>query len=218
MNRDSTLWIAVALGAVLSAPPRPAPAQAPPAAVAPAPAPPPYFVYLRYGAHSPEYAFASYSFGTPAVMVGIISDAAAGYDEVQAGAGVNLYAPSGNGAAFYAMGSRATDSWYLELYALPTLTAGRLSVTSFAGTYVPLEDAGVRQVFVDPVTALVRVAPRLSLGASSSWYKVDGYPGKLGAGPALQVAIPRGSVTVDALRGLAHFRDEVRVTVQLAFE
>jgi len=127
-NPACSCWLSGVLAVSLAALPRPALAEggspAPSAAPQARPAPAPYFVYLRYGHHSPEYAFVAYSFGRPGVIAGIVADAEAKYDEVLAGAGLNFYTPGGNGASFYALGSRATDSWYLELYATPAVTSG----------------------------------------------------------------------------------------------
>ena len=182
-----------------------------------APAPPPWFVYLRYGFHSPEYAFAAYSFGKPSIVAGIVADAESGYDEVLAGAGVNFYSAAGNGATLYAMGSMATDSWYLVLYALPNVTVRRLNVTSVAGWYVPLERLGTTQLFLDPITALWRLGPRLAVGGSYSVFAARSYPTETSAGPSVQLALPNGSLTVDAMRPIANTRAEIRTALQLVF-
>src|SRR2546430_12876956 len=99
----------------------------------------PWSVYLRDGGQSPLYAFASYSFGRPVFMAGVILDTPNDYTEYLAGGGVNLFAASGNGAALVALGSKATDSWYVELYGLPSLRFGRLNTTGFPGVYFPVE-------------------------------------------------------------------------------
>src|SRR5438105_869230 len=130
----------------------------------------PWSVYLRDGGRSPLYAFASYSFGRPVLTVGAIVDTPNDYTESLAGGGVNLFAASGNGASLLALGSKATDSWYLEVYGLPTLTVGRLSATGFAGLYIPVESRGVRQYFLDPVTVLGPVRRRLrSCSCRACW-------------------------------------------------
>ena len=182
-----------------------------------APAPKPWFVYLRDGGQSPLYLFASYSFGVPIVMIGTLVDTPHDYHEYLAGAGVNLFASNGNGASVLALGSHATDSWYLELYGLPNATVGKLNVTGFAGVYLPLERQGVHQYFLDPVTVLFRLHPKVALGGSYTIYKIEGLPARQGAGPAVQVVIPYGTATVDALAAIDHFVKELRVTLQFAF-
>jgi hypothetical protein len=42
-------------------------------------------------------------------------------------------------------------------------------------------------------------------------------PARQGAGPAVQVTIPSGTLTLDALETLANFTREVRLTLQLAW-
>jgi len=177
----------------------------------------PWSVYLRDGGQSPLYTFAGYSFGRPVLMVGAIVDSPNDYAEYLAGAGVNLFAASGNGASLLVLGSKATDSWYLEVYGLPTLTAGRLSATGFAGLYLPVESRGVRQYFLDPVTVLCRVHRWLALGGSYTVYKIAGLPARHGAGPAVKITVPSGSATIDALAGISSFTDELRLTLQFAF-
>jgi len=177
----------------------------------------PWFVYLRDGGKSPLYAFASYSFGRPIVMAGVIVDSPNHYTEYLAGAGVNLFAANGNGTSLLALGSKASDSWYLEVYALPSAARGRLSATGFAGLYVPLQAPGVGQYFLDPVTLLWRLHARIAVGGSYTVYKIAGLPARHGAGPAVQVTVPPGSVTLDALAPLANFTRELRLTLQVAW-
>ena len=182
-----------------------------------APPPKPWFLYLRDGGQSPLYLFASYSFGVPTVMIGTLVDTPHDYHEYLAGAGLNLFASNGNGASVLALGSHATDSWYVELYGLPNASHGRLNVTGFAGVYVPLERRGVHQYFLDPVTVLLRMHPKVALGGSYTIYKIEGLAARQGAGPAVQVAIPHGTATVDALAAIDHFVKELRVTLQFVF-
>ena len=177
----------------------------------------PWFVYLRDGGKSPLYAFAGYSFGRPAVMAGVIVDTPNDYTEYVAGAGVNLFAANGNGTSLFALGSKASDSWYLEVYALPSVSRGRCGATGFAGLYLPLEAQGVGQYFLDPVTLLCRVHARIAVGGSYTIYKIAGLPAREGAGPALQVTLPPGSLTLDALASLANFTRELRLTLQFAW-
>jgi hypothetical protein len=177
----------------------------------------PWFVYLRDGGKSPLYAFASYSFGRPIVMAGVIVDSPNHYTEYLAGAGVNLFAANGNGMSLLALGSKASDSWYLEVYALPSAARGRLSATGFAGLYVPLQAPGVGQYFLDPVTLLWRLHARIAVGGSYTVYKIAGLPARHGAGPTVQVTVPPGSVTLDALAPLANFTRELRLTLQVAW-
>lgn len=180
-------------------------------------APKPWFVYLRDGGQSPLYLFVSYTFGVPTVMIGALMDTRHHYHEYLAGAGANLFTANGNGATVLALGSDATDSWYLEVYGLPNATRGRLNLTGFAGVYVPLERQGVRQYFLDPVTVLFRAHPKVALGGSYTIYKIEGLPARQGAGPAVHVVIPYGTATLDALAGIDHFVRELRVTLQFVF-
>src|SRR5437764_686388 len=82
----------------------------------------PWSVYLRDGGQSPLYTFAGYSFGRPVLMVGAIVDSPNDYAEYLAGAGVNLFAASGNGASLLVLG--------LQLAGLLTL-AGVVGVTRY---------------------------------------------------------------------------------------
>lgn len=177
----------------------------------------PWFVYLRDGGQSPFYGFVSYTFGKPFLMAGVLMDPPNNYREYLGGAGVNLFTASGNGAAIAALASDASDSWYLELYALPSVTAGRFNGTSFAGVYLPLETVGVGQLFLDPITVLYRAHPRVALGGSYTIYKIQGLPARQGAGPTLQLTVPSATITLDALTALRNFTRELRLTLQFIF-
>lgn len=205
------LMVLLLAGMAASGAPRQAGAQAPSGAAAS------WAIYFRYGSTSPEYAFAAISRGRPSLMAGVVADAPNGYEETLAGAGMNLYSAAGHGASVYALASRATDAWYGVLYVLPTATFGRVNVSAFGGAYQPLEEGGTRQGFLDPVTALVALGPALAIGGSYSLYAGEGWAARASAGPVVRVAVPKGTVALDALRSLAGASTDVRVTLQLAF-
>jgi hypothetical protein len=196
----------------------------------PSTAPPPWYLYARTGVHSPLYAYLSRSFGHWGVIAGGIYDRESGYREFGGGAGLNLYAPNGNGTGLYAIAagssfeSAGSGAWYAEAFTFPTFTVGRLNLTGFIGGYLPLDSVGLWQVYADPITALYRLPGRrpaaryaLSVGASYTVYKTQGFTARQGAGPSVQLSIPGGSITLDGMLGIRAYKDEVRVTVQRAF-
>lgn len=177
----------------------------------------PYLVYLRAGGTSPTYGYVLYNVGTGVFGIGVLADWRNAYREFTAGAGLNLYAKSGDGATVMAAVADASDSWYLEVWVFPAVATGRLSLTGFGGLYVPAEQAGVWQYYFDPAAIFWRVGGSIAIGSSYSGYKVEGLPPRHGVGPAMQILIPHGTAMVEILRQLKNFRHEMRVTMQFTF-
>ena len=177
----------------------------------------PYYLYLRAGHASPTYAYAVYSVGTLAVGLGVVADWRNTYREFAAGAGVNLYAKNGSGMTVMGAFADASDSRYLEVWVFPTVVRKRLTLTGYGGVYIPAESVGVWQYYLDPLAVFWRVGGPLAVGAAYSGYKIQGLTARHGMGPAVQVAIPRGSVIVEVLRELKEFDNDVRVTLQFVF-
>jgi hypothetical protein len=178
---------------------------------------PPYYVYMRAGGASATYAYAMYSTGKAVFGIGVLADWRNAYREFAAGAGLNLYSESGNGATVMAAVADASDSRYLELWLFPAVASGRLSFTGFGGLYVPVDQAGVWQYYLDPGALFWRVTGPVAVGASYSGYKIEGLAARHGIGPAVQIVIPHGSAIVEVLRELKNFDDDVRVTLQFTF-
>jgi hypothetical protein len=176
----------------------------------------PNFLFLRGGGSSPVLANYNLTFdGNKVVWLGTLQDQTVdpAYREFQVGLG-RAFGTS----QVFALALRASDGWYLQLVGTPSISRGRLSASAFVADYIPLQDGEVKQLLIDPATVLVKMAGRLSVGASYTMYKAQGLALKHAVGPTLQVVLPKGSVNIDFFEGLSgNYRREVRITFQLAF-
>lgn len=175
----------------------------------------PHFVYLRAGASSPMLATYNFTFDeNKVVWVGTLQDEhqESAYREFQMGLGQIL-----GSTQVFALALHASDGWYLQMVALPSVTKGRFTAQAFVAGYIPLQDGQVHQFLLDPATALVRISPRFSLGGSYTFYKPAGGELKDAVGPTLKLDFPKGSISVDLFHGLRNYRSEARITLQLTF-
>lgn len=111
----------------------------------------------------------------------------------------------------------ATESDYLQGYVLPSFVLGRLSIGGTLEVYEPLEPAGVRQFDINPATVLLKVTDQVALGGCYALGLTAGSGPRHRAGPVLQLAIPRGALTLELLRGVERTRSEVRMSIEAAF-
>jgi hypothetical protein len=175
------------------------------------------FVFARFASRSSHTLYAGYGIGRGVVIAGMVQNPRTGYREIIAGAGVQVFPSRRNGTTIVLAGADATESAYLQLYVVPSLTLGSVSVTGTVEAYQPLERSGSRQLGINPVTAVVRLQRRLSAGATYLLSAAEGEPLQQAAGPAIKVLFPKGSVTLDLVRRIARFRSEVRLSFQTRF-
>ncbi|HVX88793.1 MAG TPA: hypothetical protein VG940_07705, partial [Gemmatimonadales bacterium] len=116
------------------------------------------------------------------------------------------------GLTWAVAGAKAIDSWYGQLYVLPSVTVGRLSYDATFELYVPLEKAGVHQLGMNPGNLMVKLNDRVSAGAVAVWSSQTNAPHNLGAGPSLRFQVPHGTITLDAPLGVTRWESEWRVS------
>ncbi len=177
----------------------------------------PGFVIARYASRSALTLYAGYPVGFAIAVAGIAQNPRTGYREEALGAAIPLLGGGGLGLTAAAAATNTPDGWFGKLLVLPSWTGGRVSAMADVEYYAPLARAGVRELDLSPATVIVAVSGRVGVGGSYLLSApADARPGEA-AGPALRLAIPRGTVTLDLLRGLARAPSEVRVTVRCAW-
>jgi hypothetical protein len=170
------------------------------------------FVSARYSSGTAGFIFGGYGVGPMFAMVGMVNNPRSGYDEVLAGLGARFDLGRWTSHAVALAASRATESWYGQLYYLPSVTIGRTTAEATFQYYLPAESSGDTQFGINPVSVLFDVGHRISLGGSYQLALQSGDGPRQAAGPAIRLAIPAGALTVDLLRGVRAFNDEVRVS------
>jgi hypothetical protein len=176
----------------------------------------PSFIYVRGAAGSANSMYAAYSLGLAAAVFGMVVNPRSGYHEVIAG-GVIRVAHRGGATLLALTTADASDSWYLQLYVVPSITVGRASFGGTLELYQPLERKGTYDLDVNPINALVRIAPGVSVGPSYKIGLAEGAVRKQAAGLMVQTTIPRGSISVEWLAGLARAGGDVRASLSAAF-
>lgn len=172
------------------------------------------FVYARYATRSASSLFAAYGLGAAGAFFGMVENPRSGYHELIGGLFSRLASRQADlrlelnlGLAF----ADTSDAMYVQTYLTPSISLGRFSVGAALEWYEPLESAGVRQIDMNPLTALVRLAPHVSAGAIYAAGYTDGESLRHRAGPALQLDALSGALKLEIVRNVARSADEVRV-------
>ena len=180
-------------------------------------APDPGFVLARYASRTALGFYAGYAAGPVLALVGMIQNPRTQYREAVVGVGAHPLSEGAVDVIAAVAAANTTDGWFTQLYLVPSWRAGRASATATLEYYVPLGRSGVGELDVAPATAIVALSKALGAGAAWVLSAPAGGPTRQALGPALQLAIPRGTVRLDLLRGIAGGASEVRLTVQCAW-
>lgn len=200
-------FLVLALGAAC---PRPSGAQA----VA---APSWGFVAVRYSSALSDYIYAGYGWHAPFVMVGMLQNPRSGYTELLGGIGVRFPLGRRSTNLVAVAASKATDSWYIQLYYLPEVSLGGTTLTGTFQLSVPDQRSGVTQFAITPATVWVRLNPTVSVGATWHLEAVRLVAPHERIGPSLRLAVPRGALALFFLKGIRNYRDEARAAVTLSY-
>ncbi len=174
------------------------------------------FVWARYATQSASSLYAVRDLGPVSVVAAMIQNLRTGYREVLGGV-LSTFSYDGQGITVAVAYANASDASYLQTYLLPDLRAGVFSLTAAVEWYVPLDRAGTRQLYVNPVMVLARVRPWMAFGGSYALGIAAGALAKQRAGPAVELRITPGAITVELLRGVERSRNEVRIAFQTGY-
>ncbi len=174
------------------------------------------FLLARYATASASSLYAAYGFGKVGLVMGIVENPRTGYNELIVGALSRIAWGRQSVITGLALAG-ASDSAYLQAYLVPSLSLASLSLSANIEWYEPLQDRGVRQLDLNPVTVSVHLGPRVDLGGAYALYLANGGAAHHRAGPAIQYALARGSLKVELLRSLTRSSTEVRVSIHAGF-
>ena len=170
------------------------------------------FVSTRYDTHTSSNLYFGMTFGPVTPMVAIVANPRTTYREHLVGV-VRFETLSPHLGLTYAIAAaKAIDSWYGQLYVLPSVTYGRVSYDATFELYVPMQDQGIHQFGMNPGNVMVAVNRHISIGAVGVWSEQTGSPYNVGLGPSLKLKLPRGSLTFDAPLGVTRWDSEGRIT------
>jgi hypothetical protein len=132
-------------------------------------------------------------------MVAVLHNPRTDYSEVLGGIGRN-FTMAGQSQALALAVSRATESWYAQLYYLPSIRARGLSVRATTELYVPLERGGAAQFAFSPLSATVGVSDRVEAGIATDFAAARGSASSVAVGPEVRLAIPKATLGADLQR------------------
>jgi hypothetical protein len=173
------------------------------------------FLFARYSTESSSAVYSAFGFGKVGLLLGAVKNPRDGYHEVLAGMFSQVAWGQQSTAVAFAL-ANASDSNYLQGYLAPSFVAGRLLVSGTVEVYEPLQSAGSRQLYVNPLTAVVALGPRVSGGGVYSIGLAAGTRPEHRGGPLIQVRIPRGSVSLGWLLGTRSL-NEGRIELRRSF-
>jgi hypothetical protein len=177
----------------------------------------PSFLVARYASVHALAMYSGYAVGRTLVVVGMLHNPRSEYREVMAGVGLPMEVGAGD-VTVAGAGASTNTGWYAQLYVMPTLRFGRLFLHVTAQAAEPLSAQGSRAVYVSPGNALYTLGSGFSAGIGYYGGMEDGSRPYHGLGPALQRAVPHGSVTVEWIAPLTPGdEDEVRLTLRSSF-
>ncbi len=174
------------------------------------------FMWARHATQSSSSLYAVSNLGTVSVVAAMVQNLRTGYREVLGGV-LSTLSYDRQAITVALAYADASDGSYLQTYLLPDLRAGVLSLTAAVEWYVPLDRAGTRQLYVNPVMVLARVRPWLAFGGSYALGMAAGALAKHRAGPAVELRMALGAITVELLRGVELSRNEVRIAFRAGY-
>jgi hypothetical protein len=170
------------------------------------------FIDFRYASHTSLSLYGGYDVGGPLLLVGMVQNPRSEYREIIGG--VARPVGGGSAAATIALtGAYASDGWYGQLYLLPAIALGPVTVSGLVQFYEPLEREGARQFYLNPISGLIAVAGRMRIGASYTLATQAGTESRQTAGPTLQLSTAGWTASLSVLAGIADAATEVRMGI-----
>lgn len=175
------------------------------------------FLLARCDTWSAWALYAGYGEGPWDGMFALVHNPRTGYREALIGIARAFAAAPGRRVTLALAAAAASDSWYGQLYVVPSLTVDPLHLSGTIEIYVPLEARGAFQDYMSPLSLRVALNPRVELGATSVMEGELDTPTGHALGPGISVAVPHGSISVDWVVGLSAYSTEARATFQAAW-
>jgi hypothetical protein len=171
----------------------------------------PAFVVFRYASRSAVSMYGGYAAGSTLLVFGMLQNPRTDYREVLAGVGRPVFTSRDAGLVAALAGAHTNSGWFAQLYLMPEGRLGRFDLSATVQLAAPLEEGGTWQAYGSPVVALANLGGGLAAGVTYYVSAETGSATGQAAGPAIRLTVPRGSVTLELVRGLTATRDEMRV-------
>lgn len=157
------------------------------------------FAYAGYRAGGSLSLYLAQRIGSGMVLTGAVGNPETGYRAFILGGGTHLRLSASAGLTALVAGASTTDGPSARLYLLPKVTAGRFVVSATAAANQPLGGESRRWAAVDPLTAAVRLTSRVSAGPVATIEAAEGHALRAGVGPGVQLRLPGGTLSIEAV-------------------
>jgi hypothetical protein len=168
------------------------------------------FLFVRVASPSFRALYAGYGAGSWQGVVGIIQNPRSDYWEALVGVAHGLTFGPRQTMIVLLAAADASDSRYGQLYLAPTIAIGPVLTAGTLEICAPLQDKGVFQYYLAPLTAYLAVTPKLQVGAAyvlaAQAHVTTGHA----LGPSIKIGVPHGSLTLYELIGLQSYRTQSR--------
>lgn len=180
-------------------------------------APSPWSVYsVRFDTRTSNFIYAVYGYGSTFAMVGALDNPRSGYTELLAAAG-RTFSLGPKPSQFVAAGIARAETWYAQVYFLPTVRAGAVWLRATSEWDVPVASGGALQFSLSPISGTVRLGNHLEAGLGADVAMARGSRTGTDVGPELRIGLPKATLSVDAQRSLDQARSRLRLSFLAAF-
>ena len=172
------------------------------------------FVVALYGSRGARALYAGYGVGSWQGIIAVLENPHTDYLEALVGVAKRFMLAPHQSITVALAAAEAKDSRYGQIYVVPAISAGRLTLTGTAVIYAPLQTQGAFQYYLHPLSLHVALSTLVQPGVSYDLAGQEQAATGHALGPSLRLGVPHGAVTIDWLVGLAAYSTETRLTFQ----
>ena len=172
---------------------------------------------VRYDTRTSDFIYAAYGYGHAFAMVGALQNPRSGYTELLGAVGSTFAIGSGPTQSVAIGAARASDSWYAQLYYLPSLHRGPVWIRATSELYLPLSRTGTLQFSVSPLSATVPIFSVIEAGVAMDVSASRGARTSSAIGPELRLTLPKAVLGTDIQKVLNERATRLRIFFTTTF-
>jgi hypothetical protein len=172
---------------------------------------------VRYDTRTSDFIYAAYGYGHAFAMVGALQNPRSGYTELLGAVGSTFAIGDGPTQSVAIGAAHASDSWYAQLYYLPSLRRGPVWIRATSELYLPLSRTGTLQFSVSPLSATVPIFSSVDGGVAMDVSASRGARTSIAIGPELRLALPKAVLGTDIQKVLNERATRLRIFFTTTF-
>ena len=175
------------------------------------------FVNTRYDTRSSVSIYTGYGWHNVFAMGGVVHNPRTGNAEILGGVGVVFKTwPSANHWLAFATARMGNDS-YAQVYWLPTVRVGGVTVRANAKLTIPYEGSAPSRLSVSPLSVTHSLNRHLAAGVAVDMIAAEKSRGGASVGPEVRLRLPGAVLVGDALYDVTARGSRQRVFLSLVF-